>query len=143
MRASLLALAGFLAISPAAADPATWIAVSNTAMAITGDIVLDDYGIRFANGTNLELEPFDTEVVANWTGFSGPTPGNIYEVHSPSDPKLLNGNTLCGEKVTYIVTTLSHDGELTLNIYSSKQPPKSMDGVCASYSYEADLNETE
>jgi hypothetical protein len=143
VRASLLILAGFLVVTPAGADPATWIAVSNTAMAITGDIVLDDYSIRFANGRNLDIEPFDTEVVANWTGFGDPTPGNIFKVDPPTDPKLLNGNTLCGEKVTYIVTTLPHDGELTLNVYSSKQPPKSVDGICASYSYEADLNETE
>jgi hypothetical protein len=137
MRISLLVLASFLIVTPAGADPVSWIAVSNTAMAITGDIVLDDYSIKFANGRSLDIEPYDTEVVADWTGFGG-TPGNIFKVNPPTDPKLLNGNTLCGDKVTYVVTTLPHDGELTLNVYSSKQPPKSVDGVCASYSYEAD-----
>jgi hypothetical protein len=48
-----------LAVSPLRADPVNWAATSNTAMAITGDIVLDDYSLTFANGKSLDLEPHE------------------------------------------------------------------------------------
>jgi len=39
-----------LAFSPLRADPVNWAATSKTAMTITGDIVVDDYTLTFANG---------------------------------------------------------------------------------------------
>jgi hypothetical protein len=137
MRAACLAFAGMLAAVPAGAEPATWIAVSKTAMAITGDIVPDDYSVKFANGKILDLEPYEADRVGDWSGSGSPAKGFVYKIDPPSDPKLLNGNRLCGEAVTFVVTFMPHDGELALNVYAAKQPPTSLDGVCA-YSYEAD-----
>jgi len=43
-------LLSVLAVSPLRADPVNWSATSDTAMAISGDIVVDDYTLTFANG---------------------------------------------------------------------------------------------
>jgi hypothetical protein len=54
---ALAALLAVFAVSPLRADPVNWAATSNTAMAITGDIVVEDYSITFANGKSLAIEP--------------------------------------------------------------------------------------
>jgi hypothetical protein len=46
-----------VAIPPLRADPVSWAATSKTAMAITGDIVVDDYSLTFANGKSLAIDP--------------------------------------------------------------------------------------
>jgi hypothetical protein len=71
-----------------------WIATSKTAMAITGDIVLDDYSLTFANGKSLDLEPYEADRVGNWSGSGGDVAGYVYKIDPPANPKLLNGNKL-------------------------------------------------
>jgi hypothetical protein len=134
--AGFAALMLLLATSLAAADPVTWMATSKTAMSITGDIVLDDYSLTFANGQSLDLEPYEADSEGDWAGSGQEVQGFIYKIDPPTDPKLLHGNSLCDQLVTYVVVWSPGEGELTLNVYSSKETPSGTDGLCASYSYE-------
>jgi hypothetical protein len=135
--AHLAPLLAVLAVSPLRADPVTWIATSKTAMAITGDIVLDDYSLTFANGKSLDLEPYEADRVGNWSGSGGDVAGYVYKIDPPADPKLLNGNKLCATPITYLVTWSPGDGELGVNVYSDAKAPTGTDRLCASYFYEA------
>ena len=106
-------------------------------MSITGDIVLDDYSLTFANGQSLDLEPYEADSEGDWAGSGQEVQGFIYKIDPPTDPKLLHGNSLCGQLVTYVVIWSRGEGELTLNAYSGKTAPMGTDGLCAAYSYEA------
>ena len=118
------------------AEPVSWIAVSKTAMAITGDIVLDEYSLTFANGESLDLEPYEADRVGDWAGSGEEVAGYVYKIDPSADPELLNGNRLCGTPVTYVVVWSPGEGELTLNAYSGKAAPTGTERLCASYSYE-------
>jgi hypothetical protein len=104
-----------------------WAATSNTAMAITGDIVLDDYSLTFA---------YEADRVGNWSGSGENVPGYVFKIDPPANPKLLNGNKLCAMPVTYVVTWSPGEGELGINIYPGAKAPTGTDGLCASYFYQ-------
>lgn len=129
----LLTLALSLAIaSPALAD--TYAAVSNTAMAITGDIEFDDFGITFENGKQIVFD----ELVGNTFVVDGETVnGSVYSLTEAKDPVLLNGNRLCGEPVTYVASWGTSDGSGTIvAVFSTQDVPESDAEMCASYTYE-------
>ena len=130
-RIRLLALALPLAIaSPALAD--TYAAISNTAMAITGDIEFDDFGITFENGKQITFDALvgDTFVVGGET-----VNGSVYSLTEAKDPVLLNGNRLCGEPVTY-VASWGDATTTTVAVFSTQDVPSSDAEMCASYTYE-------
>jgi hypothetical protein len=130
-KARLLALALSLAItSPAFAD--TYAAISNTAMAITGDIEFDDFGITFENGKQIIFDELlgDTFMVGGER-----VNGSVYSVAEPKDPVLLNGNRLCGAPVTY-VASWGDANTTTVAVFSTQDVPESDAEMCASYSYE-------
>jgi hypothetical protein len=138
MRAAHLALLlAVLAISPLRADPVTWAATSKTAIAITGDIVVDDYSITFANGKSLAIEPYEAGRVWDWSGSGKNVAGDVFTADSSANPKLLNGNKLCATSVTHVVIWSPGEGELGINSYSGSKAPAGTDGLCASYFYEA------
>jgi hypothetical protein len=138
MRAAHLApLLAVLAVSPLRADPVTWAATSKTAMAITGDIVVDDYSLTFANGKSLAIEPYEAGRVGDCSGSGKNLAGDVFTDDSSANPKLLNGNKLCATPVTYVVIWSPGDGELGVNVYSDAKAPTGTDGLCASYFYEA------
>ena len=64
-------------------------------MSITGDIVLDDYSLTFANGQSLDLEPYEADSEGDWAGSGQEVQGFIYKIDPPTDPKLLHGKTAC------------------------------------------------
>ena len=134
---SLALLAVVLGTASAIAEPETWIAVSKTATAITGDIVLDEYSLTFANGESLDLEPYEQDRVGDWSGSGNETEGYVYKIDPPADPELNNGNTLCGAPVSWLVIRSPGKGELVVNAYSGEETPTGTDGLCASYSFEA------
>ena len=75
--------------------PTTWQAMSRTAEAITGDVTLSDTKLTFANGDSIGLALLEHDAQAGQT---------LYRVTPPTNPELLNGNRLCGNKpVDYLV----------------------------------------
>ncbi|WP_439627683.1 hypothetical protein [Shinella sp.] len=130
-RARILTLAlSFAITSPALAD--TYAAISKTAMAITGDIEFDDFGITFENGKQIVFD----ELVGDTFMVGGETVnGSVYSVSEPKDPVLLNGNRLCGEPVTYVASWGDAD-TTTVAVFSTQDVPQSDADMCASYTYE-------
>jgi hypothetical protein len=66
----------------------TWLAMSRTAASITGDITVTANQITFQNGAFLSIRAVDENADNNVT---------LYKVISTSNPKLLNGNYICGK----------------------------------------------
>lgn len=139
MRLRILAAALILPLcQPAtAAAPGVekWVAYSNTAMSITGDILLSPKSLVAAG------KVFPLRVVADvpdFAGENGRTTARVLAVTKPVNPKLLNGNRLCGDKpVRWIAVWRRDKSTLELDAYdSAHQPTKSDDaGFCASYGY--------
>jgi hypothetical protein len=130
----LLALAvGSLALAATPAGAERYEATSKTAMAITGDISMDDFAITFANGKSLKFD----ELVSDSFVVGGETVGaSVYSVKSPADPVLLHGNRLCGEgKVTYLATYGAGDGMTAVAVFTTQDAPSSDAEMCASYTY--------
>lgn len=136
-----VAIISFLvcAVSSALADvQGRWVATSTASIAITGDIALNGDVLTFANGTKLPLVKV-SQHNGRLSPVGGNKPGAIYQLSPPSDPALLNGNTLCGMKypVTYIVLSKPYGGGLALSVFTSAEPPQAFgDHNCAAYFYE-------
>jgi hypothetical protein len=64
-------------------------------MVITGDIVVDDYTLTFANGKSLAIEPYEAGRVGDWSGSAKAWLGHVFTADSSANLKLLNGNKLC------------------------------------------------
>lgn len=137
----LLSLLLLATTQAAQADSHDWIATSTTAMAITGDILVEDGRIVFQNGAALELEAL------------GPDRPGLYRVSPSQNPVLLNGNRLCGDKPPAFVAlahsetsdSLAKSQNLYLKVFDGAKPPpaavaKGMDtdspGLCALLNYE-------
>jgi len=77
------------------AQPTSWQAMSRTAMGVTGDVTLSDTRVTFANGDSIGLALLEHDAQTGQT---------LYRVTPPTNPELLNGNRLCGNKpVDYLV----------------------------------------
>lgn len=121
-------------VLPALADD--YAAISNTAMSITGDISFDDFGITFANGKSLEF----SELTADHLTVDGQDrPASVYRVAKPADPKLENGNRLCGSGPVTYVASWGIDGDdlaTVVAVFTGRDEPDSSEEMCASYTYE-------
>lgn len=134
----LTVLAAFGAGSALAAT--AWTATSTTAISITGDIVVEEERIVFANGAELRIVPVDPEVAG------------VYRVEPPADPELENGNRLCGRDLVRFVAlgrsadsaSLSDSPSLFLKVFDGDSPPPASAavgmsaggaGLCATYNY--------
>jgi hypothetical protein len=72
-----------------------WGALSTTAIAITGDIVLSPTRMRTAGAI------FPLKLAADLSRFrtsAGVVGARVLQITRPMNPVLLNGNTLCGRK---------------------------------------------
>ncbi|WP_152046321.1 hypothetical protein [Aureimonas psammosilenae] len=135
MMRSILALASVLVALPAAAAPAAekWSATSTTAMSITGDITLSPTQLKAAGKT------WPLKVAGDTRTFGtdrGPQRARILEVVKPSNPKLLNGNTLCAAPVRWIVVYQSDAGStLHLAAFTGSSRPTGEDGpgLCGTF----------
>ena len=139
MRRGLLVLfSALVLISPAHAEK--YGAVSNTAMSITGDIDFVPGTITFQNGAKIHIDDVTMGETGNWQLGGAPLPGDIFKVEPPADPKLLNGNKLCGQPVTYAVMYFLSPTDLNLNLYTGAATPTGAesDQLCATYSYEGE-----
>jgi hypothetical protein len=138
-----LLVATLLESSSAWAAPAgeKWMAVSTTALAITGDVTFSPDRIAFGNGKSLPLAPAGAAPGFDWSGKKTAT---LYRVTAPADPVLLHGNHLCGQPVTFIAVWKP-------DLVGSDIDPRSMaafsgsarpavaggPGFCGTYNYEA------
>jgi hypothetical protein len=139
MRSAALAiLASMLAATPAYAEK--YGAISNTAMSITGDIDFVPGIITFQNGAKIHLVDVMMGQEGNWQLGGAPLPGDIFKLDPPADPKLLNGNRLCGSPVTYAVMYFLSPSDLNLNLYTGATAPSGTDSdqLCATFSYEGE-----
>lgn len=132
--ALMIAVASVATVSQAAAE--TFVAISNTAMAITGDIEFDDFEIVFENGEKLVFD----ELVGDTFMVSGEEVGaSVYSVRDPADPVLNNGNRLCGNgDVTYVAawSAVFDDSLMVVAVFDTQDVPGSDADMCASYTYE-------
>lgn len=115
---------------PAAAE--TYTPDSNTAQAITGRIDLDDAGITFENGAHMA---FGERVADTLIYFEKPVKASVYRIAEPSDPVLLNGNSFCGQPVTYVATWADGKDRIVI-AFTGPDVPKSDEGMCALYVYQ-------
>ena len=127
-----------LASTSVAAAPRTerWSATSRTAMAITGDITLSPTKLVMARRAVLPLKvDSDTKTFATNTGNQA---ARILRVTKPANPKLLNGNSLCGTPVRWIAVYRSNGGrDLNLAAFSNSRRPtgESDTGLCGTFLY--------
>ena len=120
---------------PALAQAEQLTAVSNTAMSITGDVSLDDFGIAFANGEQLA---FSALVGDMFTVGGEQVPASVYAVETPADPVLENGNRLCGSgPVTFVASWLAPGGgsDVIVAVFDTQDAPASDADACATYTY--------
>ena len=111
-----------------------WIALSRTALAITGNIRLSPTRLH------TERANFPLKVAADVPRFGGelgPVAARVLAVTAPTNPVLLNGNRLCGGPVRWIVVSHTKDGALELDAFDSKRMPASVKwtGFCGSSFY--------
>lgn len=100
---ALGALGAMLAVAPEAAQAAgvRWRATSTTAISITGNIVVKGDRVTFGNGASIAI----ADVAPDRPGVAAVSP--------PANPKLLRGNTLCGDQpATFLAFALDGPGLL-------------------------------
>lgn len=144
MNKSITALAlMLLGAVPAAGQSADsqmhYTAYSNTAMAVTGDLLVSPSSVTFQNGGALSLKLVSED---------GST--RVYAVLEQANPVLLNSNYLC-DKAAPATYLLMHERKssgkrlMEMSVYTADQPPKAQGatpvrpgGFCAAYSYVED-----
>lgn len=96
------AAVGSAAAQPTVVDSAAFNPYSETAMAITGPVILSSERIVFEMGSFLDLELVEPAVPGGW-GASGDVPtAKVFRVSGDAGP-LRQGNTLCGSQaITYL-----------------------------------------
>lgn len=127
----------------------TWPAVSNTAMAITGDVTVGSTTMRIGervvviDGAHALAAP-DTAALAGFNTVQGaPIAAFLAKVPIPASTTMLGGNSLCGNRdATWIAGVLGSGAQLGLVVFSGAQAPvlsvdalKTSHDVCASFSY--------
>jgi hypothetical protein len=123
--AALAVIAALPLVASGQASTVHLVALSKTAVAITGDITLRERGgavtqITFANGTTMKLAG----------GHDG-----VYTVAAFGNPVLRNGNRLCGTNAPKRLTiTEGRDGTYQLSAYTAKTMTDAT--LCAIFSYE-------
>ncbi len=118
----------------------TWHAMSHTAGSITGNITVTANQVTFQNGAFLSIRVVDEDSENNIT---------LYKVISTSNPKLLNGNYICGNTpVNYISfkkvgakpkpdlsMTVYYAESLQLQDLVSPDQTATAANICATYNY--------
>lgn len=134
--ASTVTMVALFSDSPAYAFTAGdyYLPGSAEAKAITGDIQIDDFSIRFETGTTMKF----TDLVAETFEVDGKElPASVYRVAQPADPALKDGKHLCGKgAVTYIVYWMAVPEQVTIGVFTGDKPPRSDTERCKTYIYE-------
>lgn len=135
--AAILAMTISLAGRAAADDDdyPTWLPSSEAAVSVTGPVIL--FPDRF-NAGQANFPWKEDSVVAQFKPDQGPIPARVFQVTQTTNPPLLNGAKLCGEKtVNWIVMVPVPPGGLEIDAYSVADKPSSASspGLCATYVY--------
>lgn len=110
-----------------------YLPVSADAKAITGDIQIDDFSIRFETGTTMKF----TDLVAETFEVDGKElSASVYRVAQPADPALKDGKHLCGNgDVSYIVYWMALPEQVTIGVFTGDKPPRNDTERCKTYIY--------
>jgi hypothetical protein len=108
----------------------SWRASSDTATSVTGDIRFETDRIVFANGATLRLVPVESRI-------------GVFKVDPPANPRLVNGNRLCGAKdLTYVVLAQGSDSSLSMKVFDGPEAPTEalanplpQVGTCATFEF--------
>jgi hypothetical protein len=133
-------LAGPLIAGEAPAAPLQhWLAVSNTASSITGDVQFSPATIVFANHAGLKLTPAGRAEGLTWADSLKNQAVQLYKVEGAQNPRLLNDNYLCGSKTQpTFLSVLVHGNDIYLTAFSGEGVPTLKDyasRICAGFSY--------
>ena len=119
-----------------------WIAVSNTAISITGNAMFTPAAIDFHAGGGLTLHYLrDVPATVSFLGnvHSG-TRAQLYRVVTPVRLKLRSGNALCDDPATFVSVLRMRTAtgtDIALTVYSGLAEPtgEPSDKLCAGYTY--------
>jgi hypothetical protein len=116
-----------------------WIAISNTAMSITGDVQFSSSSIIFVNHSELKLTFAGNATGLTWFDSMRDQPAQLYKIAGQKNPRLLNGNYLCGFHTTpSFLGVVEHDNDVYLTAFSGEGLPSPKDyqsRICAGFSY--------
>ena len=110
-----------------------YLPISAEAKAITGDIQIDDFSIRFETGATMKF----AELVAETFKVDGKElPASVYRVAQPADPALKDGKHLCGKgDVSYIVYWMAVPEQITIGVFTGDKLPRNDTQRCKAYIY--------
>ena len=116
-------------------DYPVWKPSSDTAVSVTGPIILLPDRLK-AGQVDFPWQP--DGVLAQFKPDQGPIPARVFGVAQSTNPELLNGKKLCGEKaVNWIVMVPAPPNGLEIDAYSGADKPSSISspGLCGTFSY--------
>ena len=128
-------------------EKGSWRAVSHTATAITGDVVLSNerISIDFAGFPIAQIRALKASEATAAFDLDADAPagaGNLYRLSIPHSRKFLNKNTLCGADDTQWMVTYVVGKELQLAFFSGEAMPvltpevvANSTNLCGTYSY--------
>lgn len=139
-------LSVLLTIAMAAASTQwRWIAVSNTAISITGDVTFATTRMTFQNGQAMDLQYITMREtsVQERKSFGNAAHYRLYRITSATNPTLQNRNKLCGSRptdltVAYEVESASAETAVLAAFFTGATPPPQWQGsstLCATYTY--------
>jgi hypothetical protein len=120
------------------------IAVSNTAISITGDVSFTPSSIVFANHAVLPLTEAGRANGLTWAESMRGRPVILYKVNGEPNPKLLNGNFLCAANTPpSFISVLEQGSDVYVTVFSGKNAPTAKDfeqRICAGFTYSLGLS---
>jgi hypothetical protein len=131
------------------AQAVAWVAMSRTAMAITGDIQLGSDRIVMSNGEFplalvRTLEARELVDARKITDASQVSSARLFKTNVPPTAKLVNGNTICGtDSAKWLLAVYNGESDLSLAFFSGENEPnldysfiyKAGGGLCGTYGY--------
>ena len=117
---------------------------SETAMAITGPVILSTERMVFETGRFLDLEVHDPKSSGNWGASGDVLVAQVFRVSGDAGP-LRQGNTLCGDQPITYMAAWSEDSSgftyLGVAMFTGMEPPAGIAGqaLCATYFFSMDV----
>jgi len=122
-----------ISCTPANADE-RWIALSTTAISITGNAVFNPTKITFDGRVSFPLEFVGT--VAGLTYDAKNSPASLYRITKLKNPVISSGNQLCGDTAPTYMSVSKDDGIIFLTVFTGTHPPiAEHNSWCATFNY--------